>query len=41
MLKDVKILSINFLNFAYLRNPKYYDIIRNNVSPEKEDEVTK
>ena len=36
MLKDVKILSINFLNFAYLRNPKY-DIIRNNVSPEKEE----
>jgi hypothetical protein len=36
MVRDIKILSINFLNFAHSRNPKY-DIIRNDVSPEKEE----
>ena len=40
MTRAIKMLSINFLDFPRLRNPKY-DIIRDNVSPEKERAVTK
>lgn len=41
MTRAIKILSINFLDFPRLRNPKYDIIIRDNVSPEKERAVTK